>query len=148
LDANAYAGICPDFMLNQPYYNQIFNGNKFKIKEVETNLLGHSGKDERIYAVNDTVQQTTSSANYPPVYVCSVTEDVPTVAIQDKTYKLNIGVAEEAYRFGHAGNDSSGGDETNIVRGIYSPYLAIYSNTKLKSGALYNIYSNNQQSIE
>jgi len=27
----AYAGICPDFELNQPYYNQIFNGGKFRL---------------------------------------------------------------------------------------------------------------------
>jgi hypothetical protein len=27
----AFAGICPDFNLNQPYYNQVFNGGKFKL---------------------------------------------------------------------------------------------------------------------
>ena len=149
LDSFAYAGICPDFLLDQPYYNQIFNGNKFRLKKIETNSLGNSGKEERIYNVNNGVTQASTSNNYSNIYICSVTEDVPTVAIQDKTYKLNIGVAEEAYRFGHAGNDTSGKDnETNIVRGIYSPYLAIYSDGKLETGALYNIYSNTQQSME
>ena len=32
-----FAGICPDFLLNQPYYNQIFNGGKFKLKKISNN---------------------------------------------------------------------------------------------------------------
>jgi len=31
ISKKAYAAICPDFLLNQPYYNQIFNSSKFKI---------------------------------------------------------------------------------------------------------------------
>jgi hypothetical protein len=29
---------------------------------------------------------------------------------------------------------------TNIVRGKYSPYLAIYSNSRLETNEIYNIY--------
>ena len=32
ISTNAYAAICPDFLLNQPYYNQIFNGSKFRLE--------------------------------------------------------------------------------------------------------------------
>jgi len=34
---------------------------------------------------------------------------------------------------------------TNVVRGIYSPYLAIYSDSKLSTSALYNIYQDVSQ---
>jgi len=62
-----------------------------------------------------------------------------------------MGETEEAFRFEYAEIDSgtyNSGDEdfdvinnaTNLVRGKFSPYLAIYSNTKLKTSTLYNIY--------
>jgi hypothetical protein len=89
------------------------------------------------------------------VTICSVTENVSSVAIKDKVFKLNQGQAEEAYRFSYAEDDNgtySAGDEnydsvneaTNIVRGIYSPYLAIYSPTRLATGITYNIYTNSE----
>jgi hypothetical protein len=31
ISSKAFAGLCPDFLLNQPYYNQIFNGGKFRL---------------------------------------------------------------------------------------------------------------------
>ena len=158
LSTNAYAAICPDFLLNQPYYNQIFNGNKFTLRQVTNN--DYLKADERFYRETDKKAYYKNSTDISrehdtdEVTICSVTEDVPTVALRNKTYKLNIGEAEEAYRFEYAEIDNStydAGDDnfdninnaTNIVRGIYSPYLAIYSPMKLNTGELYNIYQNN-----
>jgi len=72
------------------------------------------------------------------VIISSVTDNVSSVAIKDKVFKLNMGEAEEAYRFKYCeydkgvtdvGNEDSDtvNNATNLVRGIYSPYLAIYS---------------------
>ena len=151
----AYAGICPDFSLNQPLYNQIFNGGKFKLQKVNDDSTGNQNSGltmkNRFFVQNKEVNYKESSI-YKMVTICSVTEDVNPIAIKDKIYRLEIGEAEEAYKFGYAEIDSSvyeAGNEnfdsinesTNIVRGKYSPYLAIYSNNgKLDTGCLYNIY--------
>lgn len=156
---NAYAAICPDFLLNQPYYNQIFNGAKFKLQKVTTNAGLMNPDSDRYYVESDSNMNFTDK-NYQRVTICTVTEDVPTVALNKSIFKLEIGKAEEAYRFGYAQKDNgtyNAGDEdfdkinnsTNIVRGKYSPYLAILG-TNLKVGELYNIYQdsysdNNQQ---
>jgi len=69
---------------------------------------------------------------------------VPTVAIKNKVYRLEMGETEEAFRFVYAevdngtvnvGNEDydSVNSATNIVRGKFSPYLAIYSNQKLET---------------
>lgn len=156
---HAYAAICPDFMLNQPYYNQIFNGNKFVLKQITNNdCLIQDDENHRFYK-EDKDAKTYFSSNKDSIItndvtICTVTEDVPTVALRNKTYKLNIGEAEEVYRFGYAEVDRStydAGDDdfdsinkaTNIVRGKYSPYLAIYSQSSLNTGQLYNIYQYN-----
>ena len=149
ISKNAYAAICPDFLLNQPYYNQIFNGSNFKIQKISTSD-SELNKKGRIYQENDSVSYSKQEGT-TKVIINTVTEDVSNVAIKDKIYKLNIGYAEEAYRFGFAEQDiSSKSDDQeanyeayNFVRGIYSPYLAIYSNSILKTGALYNIYQDN-----
>jgi hypothetical protein len=76
------------------------------------------------------------------VIINTVTDDVPTVAIQDKIYRLEMGETEEAFRFVYAEVDNGTtevGEEDydnvnsawNIVRGKFSPYLAVYSPTKL-----------------
>ena len=144
----AYAGICPDFLLNQSYYNQIFNGSQFRLSAItDDNFLIRTNSKSRIYKENNNSTQTNGKSN-TKVTINSVTENVSVVAIQDKIYRLEIGKAEEAYRFEYAGPELAvdEGEEkdkiTRVVRGIYSPYLAIYSDTKLKTGITYNIYRN------
>ena len=154
ISANAYAAICPDFLLNQPYYNQIFNGSKFKIQKISSDSNLHS--NSRIYYENESVSYS-NSGEINQVIINTVTEAVPTVAIKDKTFKTEIGQTEESYRFEYCeidngvqdmGGGSSSDDInkcTNVVRGIYSPYLAIYSDSKLSTSALYNIYQDVSQ---
>ena len=147
ISQNAYAAICPDFLLNQPFYNQIFNGSKFRIQKLTSN--NYLVKNSRFYNSQNTNTQYNNSLSQ--VIISSVTEDVPTVALKDKVYRLEIGETEESFRFQYAeidkGTYDAGEDDfdsinesTNIVRGKFSPYLAIYSNTKLDTSELYNIY--------
>ena len=156
ISKQAYAAICPDFLLNQPYFNQIFNGANFRIQKVKDSKLEKTNQD-RIYNENSGGKYNYTSG-ITPVKICTVTEDVPTVALNDKAYRLEMGETEEAYRFRCAEYDSGtydSGDEdfdainsaTNIVRGMFSPYLAIYSNTALDTSCLYNIYQYNTVAI-
>ena len=146
----AFAGICPDFSLNQPYYNQIFNGGKFKLQKISSSNSQLVRKDRFFNEANGTVYKV--SEGFKKVTICTVTENVDTVAIQNKVFRLNVGATEEAFRFKYAEVDNgtyNAGDEDydkinksyNLVRGSYSPYLAIYSNSgELETGCLYNIY--------
>ena len=154
---NAYAAICPDFLLNQPYYNQIFNGGQFKLQKITDNsTLVKQNNKRRIY--NNSISSITNDNLYKQVYISTVTEDVPTVALKNQVYRLEIGQAEESFRFKYAevdnGKTSIGNTNyedvdkaTNLVRGKYSPYLAIYSTTSLSEGEIYNIYQSNSISI-
>lgn len=157
ISKHGYAGICPDFLLNQPYYNQIFNGGTFKLQKIANAPLTKNG---RFYT---TSYSNSRKDQYIESTICTVTEDVPTVALKDEVFKLEMGSAEESFRFKWAeidngtydfGNDNSKGEnkdkETvngakNLVRGVYSPYLAIYSTEQLEPGCIYNILIDNIQ---
>ena len=141
-----FAGICPDFLLNQPYYNQIFNGGKFKLKKISNN--SEIVKNGRYYNWKGTfVEEENLSFG---ATISTVTDDVPTIALKDEIFKLEVGKAEEAFRFEYAqinNGEYNAGEEdfdkireaTNLIRGKYSPYLAIYG-TSLVPGEIYNIY--------
>lgn len=161
ISKNAYAAICPDFLLNQPYYNQIFNGSTFKIAKIssgtdlyyesEKGLVKRNLRNYFMY-LNPYLQYNSNLGIKRDVKICTVTEDVPTVAIKNQIYRLNIGEAEQAWRFRYAKEDnneaSSEKDNHELVRGIYSPYLAIYSDSEsleLETGCLYNIYREKEQ---
>jgi hypothetical protein len=96
ISTKAYAAICPDFSLNQPYYNQIFNGAKFRLQKVKTINLT---KDGRFYKESSSEFEKNSNNIVNNVIISSVTDDVPTVALKDKVYRLEIGKAEESFRF-------------------------------------------------
>ena len=158
ISAKAFAGICPDFYLNQPYYNQIFNGGKFRLQKISTSDSRLIQKDRFFNQSLETKYNI--SEGFKKVNICTVTENVDTVAIQNKVFRLKVGETEESYRFKYAEVDSglynAGEDEdfekinkaTNLVRGNYSPYLAIYSDTgKLETGCLYNIYQDSPINI-
>ena len=182
LSNNSFVGICPDFLLDQPYYNQIFNGSKFKLKKVKraelendnsigyeyinffTNKIRVSKKgmgQNRFYKESKKSQYLPQTENtYNNIIINTVTENVPTVAIKDKVFKLEKGSTEESFRFEYAevnsGEYSEGKEKatdkvneaTNIVRGMYSPYLAIYSPSTLETNCLYNIYLENSNTTE
>ena len=150
ISEKAYAAICPDFLLNQPYYNQIFNGNSFRLEKIANSPLKNSERGIRFYESQNTY--TNSDNKTSKALICTVTENVNTVALKDKVYRLEIGECEEAYRFRWVEidngtydsvsekNKKSVNNATNLVRGKYSPYLAIYSDSKLDTSCLYNIY--------
>ena len=142
----AYAGICPDFLLNQPYYNQIFNSSSFILRK--RGSLQRITGDWRFYEYHQDLSK--SDDTDIRVKICSVTEQVQTVAIENQIYKLKIGTAENGASHELIGwklDDLTEDEErdhrySNIARGIYSPYLAIYrtEGPALEWGSLYDIY--------
>jgi hypothetical protein len=149
----SYAAICPDFLLNQPYYNQIFNSSDFYIQKVTDN--SNINQNGRYYNING-YNKFTNNESKKKVTLCTVTESVPTVAINNKIYRLNIGTAEQAYNFRCLGTDTTSynigqGDDTsrngtNLFRGIFSPYIAVYSENPLDVNQIYNIYNSDNSS--
>ena len=154
LSEYAYAGICPDFLLNQPYYNQIFNGAKFNLQKISVSGTSLE-RNGRIYKTSNDITLTNANEKTKAI-ICSVTDDVSSVALKDKVYKLEMGETEESFRFKYAevdtgtynaGEEKKNKNSYNLVRGKYSPYLAIYSDTKLDVNQLYNIFQEGVENI-
>ena len=161
--------ICPDYELNQPYYNQIFTGNEHLIESTlsqGTNILmGHSSNyftedtlnNNRHYYIPD-YYDTTSTSVYGTYKIIAVPDNVKCVGLDNLKFRSRAGDAEEAWRYECIGDDyksdyskqnSDEDDETisnkkinsDIVRGSYGAYLGV-NNTgdKLSPATTVNIY--------
>ena len=148
-----YAAICPDFLLNQPYYNQVFNGSDFYLQQIspKSQSLLNRNKKERFYNAGGFQTQYSNSESRSKATLCTVTEDVPIIAIKDQVFRIRAGETEEAYKFEFVGADNSNKDNNkydNIIRGMYSPFIAVYSTSKLSTSCLYNIFTSSNDNVK
>lgn len=187
LQENSWAGICPDYELNQYYYNNLFTGSKFQIKSLEDIEWPQSGSmsgNRLREATHNTYIPANSLINSK---IVGVEDGVSLLSIgtdkSNKTYEFSSKVGEASDKwswkgvasdFARAENENliatlfniqikkddqgnivydKGIDErlqwmskdtcpNNQIRGLFGPYLGIYSETDLKSKR-YVIYPEN-----
>ena len=130
--------ICPEFMINQSRYNTLFTGTDYVIESVgKYGGLEWQDNNHRMYnAIGG------KTINYKgKAKIISVTDDTPSVAIDNTIFRSKLGDAEEAYQFRYIeANNRSKSDAYNLVRGIYSPYLGIVSRGNISYNSIINIY--------
>lgn len=170
-DGRQLTAICPEFEIRQNYFNTLFTGSEFNIKYLpyQQGVLKRSSNNERYYSPirkfkdsDEYVDDFINISNNNIYKICSVTDSVPVVAIDKTIFKSVIGTEQEAFRFAyineeHAAKqqwtkDEKGDDhyytknineDWNLVRGIFSPYLGIVSDTNERDNRYchtFNIY--------
>ena len=109
LEYNAYGGFCPEFELNQPYYNNLFTGQKLVCKPLSAvNYLQRSVNNPRLYYYNYISQ---NSSEYYTTNIINVPEDVSLISLN---HQQDLGETGYQRRKGHAYFSSKAGDSTNV----------------------------------
>lgn len=141
--ATAGAIICPEFEVYQSYYNQFFTGTDYPIKYSETQFgdIQRIPTRERFYTpIGDNATVITNPLQTTAKLV-SVTEEVPTVAIGEQIFRGICGMAEEGFRFEYAHQEGEKTkNDSNLVRGIWHPYIGAVFKNVLQYGKIINIY--------
>lgn len=137
-NGDVITAICPEFMINQSRYNALFTGTDYVIESV-SKYGGLEWQDNNHRMYNAIGGKT---INYKGrAKIISVTDDTPSVAIDNTIFRSKLGDAEEAYQFRYIeANNRSKSDAYNLVRGIYSPYLGIVSRGNISYNSIINIY--------
>ena len=137
---SARAGICPDYEVNQPYFNQFYTGTSYVTKNCKyqpsTGLI-QSPYDSRHYYTTIGISNSTSD-NIVNAKIAAVGDNIPIVMLEDNKFRGRAGEAEEAFRFEYIGKDDNRSKATNLLRGSYYPYLAMVGDIEI--GHLVNIY--------
>lgn len=155
-NGNQLTAICPEFEVNQVDYNQLFTGQELSIKYTpfQQGMPIRSENNERLYyPVYDYKEDINTTSIYKKPYtydskylnkdikfkIIAVTEELPTVAIDNTIFTSIAGNSQEAYRTSYINEQHSArrkrasnndrtdknDDDFNFVRGIFSPYLGI-----------------------
>ena len=144
--------ICPDYTVNQAYYNQIFTGNEHLIKtdSRQSNVIeADSGEsyftnDNRHFYIDNYRNVTIKSSTITKVI--GVPDNAKCLGIDNILFKARAGEAEEAWRYSCVGTDTKNEESeakkinTDIIRGSYGPYLA-FLNKAIGPAKIVNIYA-------
>ncbi len=137
--ANMIQGIiCPDYTINQAYYNSIFTGAEHIIKTTKTQNVNYKNElSSNYFNINDrhfyVSQYEDVTFNKQGTFkIIGVPENVKAVGLTDYVFRSRAGEAEEAWRFEKVGKvyDNEGEEfnikknNSDIVRGVFSPYIA------------------------
>lgn len=128
------AVLCPDYEVNQGYFNQLFTGNSHVVKTTEmqsTNRLQGFDSDFFSNDKNHFYIPSYYDTNTQSSHVCQiqgVPDDIPMVGIGKEKFRSRAGMAEEAWHYEQVGHEWSGNEKkinSDIIRGSFGPYLAM-----------------------
>ena len=142
--------ICPDYTINQPFYNQIFTGNDHYIEEDIRQCK--PGLIDDCYFTNDyrhfyiEKYDRDNNTSFITAKVIAVPDNIVCTGIDNILFRSRAGEAEEAWRYKCVGEEvtSTSGKEyqkinSDIVRGSFGPYLG-FLNSSIGPARIVNIY--------
>lgn len=134
--------IFPEFELDQPYYNTLFTGGEFLVKEAYynngTNKVIRDDLNERHYYVNR--NSTISPISYQKSRLIQVADNLKLCGIDDYKFSARAGEAEEGFRYEKTNADTESEDAYNYIRGSFGPYVGIVSKNKLEFGKVVEVF--------
>ena len=119
------AAICPEYDINSPYLNTLFNGDKFTVikNKIQPKALQRSIYQDRHYYTNTfekADQEYTEKCN-----IVGVEDNTKLIAIQNTFYSARAGEAEEAFRYEYIKYKNKITKATNLLRGSFGPFLGM-----------------------
>lgn len=126
---NDFAVICPEYDVDTPYYNSLFNGNQCCYEHSDIQYSNFTQEGRNIYSKKAEARKDNKLRS---AKILGVEDNVKLVSINSHLFSARAGEAEEAFRFEYIGRENKSRDATNLLRGSYGPYLGfVHSETKI-----------------
>ena len=146
------AAICPDYVLDQGYYNQYFTGAEFILKNTKSKLQKEYFKKETTlphyynieYEKQDTIEQYKS-------YIVTIPDGAYAVKgrLKNNWFAAAAGDEADPFKVSYIGYDGSTqinkvngfqpGNTEYVTRGKYCPYVGLENNNGILSTQLYDV---------
>lgn len=142
------AAICPEYDINSPYLNTLFNGDKFTVikNKIQPKALQRSIYQDRHYYTNTfekADQEYTEKCN-----IVGVEDNTKLIAIQDTFYSARAGEAEEAFRYEYIKYKNKITKATNLLRGSFGPFLGMKESNFIGSVVTIKIPNYKESNVE
>ena len=141
-NSKIFGAICPEFEVNQHYFNTLFTGSEYPISlsnNTNKNTLNKGIYNHRFY--NCVQNKHLAKVAINKAKIVAITDENPLASIDDYGFRAVAGEAETATSFRYIEEDKRGDNEaTNFVRGLYSAYLGIVADEHFDASKFINIY--------
>lgn len=135
--------IFPEFEINQPYFNSLFTGAEFIVKEIPYNNIStnltRDQLNERHYYI-ETRNNLGFSSTYNKAKLISVADNVKLSGTSDYKFRARAGEAEEGFRYEKVDNQVEDEKAHNYVRGSFGPYVGMIANSKINYAKMLEVY--------
>lgn len=135
------AAICPDFEINQEYYNNFFCGEEYKLEFSNYQPQNFNDSDKNQYSLNKYNKEKINSINSK---IIGIPDNTKLIVLDDVKYSSRLGEAEIPYEGAIFFTTRDDGKivniaNMNIARGCFGPYLGLPNLTNIKSNKIFNI---------
>ena len=135
--------IFPEFEINQPYFNSLFTGAEFTVKEIPNNNIStnltRDQLNERHYYI-ETRNNLKFSSTYNKAKLISVADNVKLSGTSDYKFRARAGETEEGFRYEKIDNQVEDEKAYNYVRGSFGPYVGMITNSKINYAKILEVY--------
>ena len=124
------AALCPEFELNPGFYNQLFTGSDFEVRFSTNQLVTpHCTRNGTyLYSIAGKTDTTNALKQYK---IVSLQDGQALAKNKNYLYSALAGTAEEVQRVSYYTYRNPAENATNVLRGVYGPYLGLEGTEKL-----------------
>lgn len=124
------AALCPEFDVNPQYYNQFFTAAQFICNPyLEVGKFNNSN----VHFYLDPNKIKSNNLPEDALYtITSVPDDTQYIKGRSQVFSARAGEASDASKFSYFGYKNKITKATNIVRGIFGPYIGLEGNVDLE----------------
>lgn len=141
VNRSAKVAICPEYDVRQSYFNHLFTGTEYVVRKADIQpsmtTLSRDIYNDRHYYVDNYYGRR--EEQFSRAKIIGVGDNVPIAAVEDYNFRGRAGEAEEGFRFRYIESKNKEKEATNLIRGVYSPYLGIIGD-QVTIGSIINIY--------
>ena len=118
------AALCPEYELNPGFYNQLFTGSNFEVRLSNNQLKNKYCSRNGTHLYNISGEQGNNNA-IKQYKIVSLQDGQALAKNKDCLYSALAGTAEEVQRVSYYKYRNPSQNATNILRGVYGPYLGL-----------------------
>lgn len=134
-----YAALCPEYELNQGFFNNYFTGSKLIFnKKYNISKKFESSNDEKHFVLDPKNYSYQDSNVYFNVNVIGVCDGTKWISNKNQMYSAMAGMSSDATSFSYMESELKLETATNLCRGMFGSYIGTESYT-LSDFGIYNI---------
>lgn len=120
-----YAALCPEFEQKQAFYNQLFTGTKYIVKQTPSKFTVPYFTRSGNYLYNVSYTSNDNSAKIEACNIMGIADSTQALIGNKQKFIAKAGEAEEAYKISYYKYNTKTDTANNILRGSFGPYLGM-----------------------